>query len=59
MSRGIHPYAADGKFIKAHGRIVDGDYDLSAVEDTVACDLVEQMLAHEPSERSPAQKLLR
>ena len=59
MSRGIHPYAADGKFIKTHNRIVKGKYDLSDVEDTVACDLVEQMLAHEPSERPPARKLLR
>ena len=61
MSRGIHPYAADGKFIKTHSRIVKGKDDLSAVEkqDPVACDLVKRMLAHDPLERPSAGELLR
>ena len=59
MSRGIHPYAADGKFIKTHERIVDGDYDLSAVEDSVACDFVKCMLAHDPYKRPSAGELIR
>ena len=59
MSGGIHPYAADGSRIKAQTRIVDGDYDLSAVDDPVACDLVKHMLAPKPRERPSAGELLR
>ena len=59
MSRGTHPYAADGRFSRANSNIVDGNYDLSAVDDPVACDLVKHMLAHEPTERPSARDLLR
>ncbi|KAI0208276.1 Serine/threonine-protein kinase ppk4 [Lamellibrachia satsuma] len=58
MSRGTHPYAADGRFSRANSNIVDGNYDLSAFEDPVACDLVKHMLAHEPRERPSARDLL-
>ena len=58
MSGGIHPYALDGKRSTVAGNIVTGTYFLSAVKDLVACDLVEQMLAHEPSKRPSARELL-
>ena len=60
MSGGIHPYAPeDGRLDKTQTRIIDGDYDLSAVDDPVACDLVKHMLAPEPSKRPSAGELLR
>ncbi|KAI0217227.1 Eukaryotic translation initiation factor 2-alpha kinase [Lamellibrachia satsuma] len=59
MSRGIHPYAPDGKCSKINGNVVDGKYDLRAVNDSVACDLVKHMLAETPSDRPSAGELLR
>ena len=59
MSGGIHTYAPDGRLDKAQTRIMDGDYDLSALDDPVACDLVKHMLAPEPRERPSAGELLR
>ena len=59
MSRGTHPFAHAGDFIMTHPNIRDGDYNLSAIEDFVGCNLVEQMLAREPSDRPTAGELLR
>ena len=61
MSRGTHPYAADGKFSLVDDNIMTGKHDLAKVEkeDPVACDLVKQMLAHDPHNRPSARKLLR
>ena len=59
MSRGIHPYAPDGRFSRANANVVDGKYDLRAVDDFVACDLVKHMLAETPSHRPSAGELLR
>ena len=59
MSRGIHPYAPDGRFSRTTVNVMDGKYDLSAVDDSVACDLVKNMLADTPSHRPTAGELLR
>ena len=56
MSRGKHPY---GKCSKISANVVDGKYDLSAVDDSVARDLVKHMLAETPSDRPSAGELLR
>ena len=56
MSRGSHPY---GIYPKGDVNILEGNYDLLAVKDTVACDLVEHMLAKNPSDRPSAEELLR
>ena len=55
ISRGTHPY---GKHSEANNNIVNGKKNLSAVEDAMACDLVEQMLAMTPSDRPSARVLL-
>ena len=59
MSRGTHPYEVDGEYDLVHHNVRQGQYNLSKVEDPVACDLVEKMLAHEPKDRLPAGELLR
>ena len=61
MSRGIHPYAADGHVNMIHHRVRKGMHDLAQVEeeDPVACDLVKRMLAHDPLHRPSAGELLR
>ena len=61
MSRGTHPYAANGEDELIHYRVRRGEHDLAKVEeeDPVACDLVKRMLAHEPLHRPSAGELLR
>ena len=62
MSRGTHPYAADGENDLIRYRVRRGEHNLAKVveeEDPVACDLVKRMLAHDPLHRPSAGELLR
>ena len=59
ISKRTHPYEVDGDTSIVPYRVRKGKFDLSAVNDPVACDLIEQMLAHEPQARPPAKELLR
>ena len=59
ISRGSHPYATDGDWSMTQLNVRTGEFDLSDIDDPMACDLVKQMLAHEQSSRPPAKELLR
>ena len=60
MSRRSHPYTGDdGAWTLITHNVQRGHFDLSDVEDPVACDLVKHMLAHEQSARPTAKELLR
>ena len=59
LTKGKHPYALDEKYHKVESRIADSEPDLSAVDDPVACDMLTDMLAADPTERTSAAELLR
>ena len=58
LSRGTHPYQADTDS-EVEQNILDDNPNLSSLDDSVAVDLVQSMLAPAPSDRPSVKSLLR
>ena len=58
MSGKIHPFGY-GSHTDVEHNIANGTQDLSPVQDTVAVDLVQTMLTHDPTKRPSTDDVLK
>ena len=58
MSGGIHPFDDASHTADVENNIINGNSDLSSLQDSLAVDMVETMLAANPADRPSTQTLL-